>query len=66
MYIYLAKENDFDCIDKNLKCALGELTFTMSIKINKETKLKNLKNQKFHLQLPAEASIETLISKVTQ
>ncbi len=75
MYIYLAEENDFDCVDEKLKAALGELTFSMALKLNKETRLakespekvlENLKNQKFHLQLPAEVSIETLISKISQ
>lgn len=75
MYIYLAEENDFDCIDKQLKNKLGELTYAMSIALNKNTKLakenpetiiENLKNKKFHIQLPAETSIEELLSKTSQ
>lgn len=75
MYIYLAEENDFDCIDEQLKSKLGELTYTMAIPLKKDTRLakentekviNNLKNQKFHLQLPAEISIEALLSEISQ
>ena len=75
MYIYLAEENDFDCIDEKLKASLGELTFAMALNLNKATKLAkedptkvmaNLQKQKFHLQLPPETSIETLMSKLSQ
>jgi len=75
MYIYLAKENDFDCIDEKLKPSLGELTFAMALDINKNTQLAkedplkvlaNLQAQKFHLQLPPETSIETLMAKLSR
>ncbi|MCW8934669.1 MAG: YcgL domain-containing protein [Gammaproteobacteria bacterium] len=75
MYIYLAEENDFDCIDEKLKRSLGELTFAMTLELNKNTRLvkenpvkvmENLQSQKFHLQLPAETSIEKLMSKLTR
>ena len=39
MYIYLAEENNFDCIDEKLKNSLGELSFAMALIINKDTKL---------------------------
>lgn len=75
MYIYLAEENDFDCIDEKLKRSLGDLTFAMTLELNKDTKLvkedpvkvmANLQSQKFHLQLPPETSIEKLMSKLTK
>ncbi|VAW65507.1 hypothetical protein MNBD_GAMMA08-2143 [hydrothermal vent metagenome] len=75
MYIYLAEENDFDSIDENLKRALGELTFALALNLNKNTKLAkedpvkimaNLKTQKFHLQLPAETSIESLMAIIVE
>lgn len=75
MYIYLAQENDFDCIVEKLKHTLGELTFVMTLELNKDTKLAkedpvkvmaNLQSQKFHLQLPPETSIEKLMSKLTK
>jgi len=75
MYIYLAEENDFDCIDEKLKASLGELAFVMTLRLDKTTKLAkedptkvmaNLQKQKFHLQLPPEISIETLMAKLSQ
>ncbi len=75
MYIYLAEENDFDCIDEKIKNSLGELTFAMTLELNENTKLvkedpakviANLKNQKFHLQLPPQTSIETLMAKLSK
>ena len=75
MYIYLAEENDFDCIDKKIKSSLGELTFEMALEINKDTKLAienptkvmgNLQSQKFHLQLPPQTSIEDLMAKLSK
>ena len=75
MYIYLAEENDFDCIDEKLKSSLGELTFVMALKLNDETKLAkedpekviaNLQTQKFHLQLPPQISIETLMGNLSK
>jgi len=75
MYIYLAEENNFDSIDENLKRALGELTFALALDLNENTKLAkenpvkvmaNLKAQKFHLQLPAETSIESLMAIIVE
>lgn len=75
MYIYLAEESNFDCIDEKLKKYLGELTFALSLNINKDTRLvkedpikvmANLKSQKFHLQLPAETSIESVMKKISR
>jgi len=75
MYIYLAEENDFGCIDEKLKRSLGELTFAMALDVNVNTRLAkedplkvlaNLQTQKFHLQLPPETSIETLMAKLSK
>ncbi|RDH81642.1 MAG: hypothetical protein DIZ80_16360 [endosymbiont of Galathealinum brachiosum] len=75
MYIYLAEENDFDCIDERIKNSLGELSLAMTLEIKKDTKLAkedpekvlaNLKKQKFHLQLPPETSIEALMAKLSK
>jgi len=75
MYIYLAKENDFESIDENLKKKLGELKFAMaldlddSMKLAKEnpvTILSNLKSQGFHLQLPAETSVEEILARIAE
>jgi len=72
MYIYLAEENDFDCIDDSIKKKLGTLSFAMMLEIKEDSKLakedpqkiiENLKAQKFHLQLPSETSVEELMAK---
>jgi uncharacterized protein len=72
MYIYLSKENDFDCIDDSIKKKLGTLDYAMVLEIKDDTKLakedpkkiiENLKSQGFHLQLPSETSIEELMAK---
>ena len=74
MYIYLAEENDFDCIDATIKSSLGEFSLAMTLKLNKDTKLvkedpekvmANLKKQKFQLQLPPQTSIEALMTKLS-
>ena len=75
MYIYLAKENDFESIDENLKKKLGELKFAMTLdldsstklaKENPETILSNLESQGFHLQLPAETSVEEILARIAE
>jgi len=75
MYIYLARENDFASIDEALLKKLGTLNFAMSLKLDKNTKLAkedpnkvmaNLESQGFHLQLPAETTVEELLARLSQ
>lgn len=75
MYIYLAEKDDFDSIDEKLIKPLGELTFSMALQLDKNSRLAkenpqkvmaNLQTQKFHLQLPAETSVEDLMAKIAQ
>ena len=75
MYIYLAKENDFESIDENLKKKLGELKFAMTLDLDDNTKLakenpatilNNLESQGFHLQLPAETSVEEILARIAE
>lgn len=75
MYIYLAKENDFESIDEGLKKKLGELRFAMTLDLDKGTKLakenpetilNSLKTQGFHLQLPPETSLEDILAKIAE
>ena len=75
MYLYLAKENDFEAIDEDLLKKLGDLTFAMTLKLDKDTKLakedpqkvkENLATQGFHLQLPPATSIEELMEKIAK
>jgi len=75
MYIYLAEENNFDCIDSSIRKKLGTLDFAMVLEIKEDTKLAkedpqkiiaNLTSQGFHLQLPSETSIEELMARIHQ
>ena len=75
MYLYLAKENDFEILDEDLLNKLGDLTFAMTLKLEKDTKLAkedpekvkdNLATQGFHLQLPPASSIEELMEKIAK
>ena len=75
MYIYLAEENGFDCIDEKLIKKLGTLDFAMSLELNSDTKLAkedplkimdNLTSQGFHLQLPPESSVEELMALIAE
>ena len=45
MYLYLAKENDFEILDEDLLNKLGDLTFAMTLKLEKDTKLAKKNNQ---------------------
>lgn len=75
MYIYLAEENNFACIDESLVKKLGSLDFAMSLELNSDTKLakedplkimENLSSLGFHLQLPPESSVEELMATIAE
>ncbi len=75
MYIYLAEEDGFDAIDEGLRKKLGTLSFAMSVEISKDSKLakedpvkvlENIKQQGFHLQMPAETSVEELMARIAK
>lgn len=61
LYLFLAKENDFDCVPEAIRSSLGQLEKAMELDLTPETKLarseaaeviKNLKEHGFHIQLP--------------
>jgi len=61
LYLFLAKEEDFDCIPEGIRKSLGELEKAMELDLTPESKLarsdvaeviKNLKEHGFHIQLP--------------
>ncbi|MDH5387373.1 MAG: YcgL domain-containing protein [Gammaproteobacteria bacterium] len=73
MYIYLADEDDFSNVPKEIFNSLGiisfamELVLTSDMKMAKETPDKvmgNLKENGFHLQLPDETPIEELMTRI--
>ena len=73
MYLYLAEKDDFECLPDELRNKLGTLDFALELELdadkklakeNPETVIENLKNQKFHLQMPSETSVEQLMEKI--
>lgn len=73
MYIYLAEEDDFSNVPKEIFNSLGIISFAMELEINLNRKLArenpeevmgNLKENGFHLQLPDETPIEELMTRL--
>ena len=75
MYIYLAEEDVFDNVPKEIFNSLGIVEFSMELEITPETRLAredtetvigNLKQHGFHLQLPGDESVETMMQRITE
>ena len=75
MYIYLAEEDVFDNVPKEIFNSLGIVEFSMELNITPETRLAredtetvigNLKQHGFHLQLPGDESVETMMQRITE
>ena len=73
MYIYLAEEDVFDNVPKEIFNSLGIVEFSMELEITPDTKLaredtatvlSNLKEHGFHIQLPGDESIETIMAHI--
>ena len=73
MYIYLAEEDVFDNVPKEIFNSLGIVEFSMELEITPDTKLaredtatvlSNLKEHGFHIQLPGDESIETIMARL--
>lgn len=73
MYIYLAEEDVFDNVPKEIFNSLGIVEFAMELEISAETKLaredrktvvSNLEEHGFHLQLPGDESIEAIMLRI--
>ena len=73
MYIYLAEEDNFSHVPKEIFNSLGIISFAMELEItldrklareNPEQVIENLKENGFHLQLPNETSIEELMARI--
>jgi uncharacterized protein len=74
MYIYLAEEDVFDNVPKEIFNSLGIVEFSMELEITPDTRLaredteaviKNLKEHGFHLQLPGDESVEVIMARVS-
>jgi uncharacterized protein YcgL (UPF0745 family) len=73
MYIYLAEEDNFDGMPKEIYASLGIIEFSMEIEITAETRLaredtrtvlNNLKEHGFHIQLPGNESVEAIMARI--
>ena len=75
MYIYLAEEDNFENVPKEIFNTLGIVEFSMELEISAQTRLaredtetvlKNLKEHGFHLQLPGDESVEIIMARIAQ
>ena len=73
MYIYLAEEDVFDNVPKEIYNSLGIIEFAMELEVDPETKLaredtqtvlSNLKQHGFHIQLPGDESVEVIMARI--
>jgi len=73
LYIYLAEEDVFDNVPKEIFNSLGIVEFSMELELTPETKLarentetviSNLEQHGFHIQLPGEESVETIMARI--
>lgn len=72
-YIYLAEEDVFDNVPKEIFNSLGIVEFSMELEMTPDTKLaredtttvlSNLKEHGFHIQLPGDESVETIMARI--
>ena len=75
MYIYLAEQDDFSKVPPEIMRALGITEFAMELELDADTLLarenasevmKNLVDKGFHLQLPAETSVEEIMARLAK
>ena len=73
LYIYLAEEDVFDNVPKEIFNSLGIVEFSMELELTPETKLarentetviNNLEQHGFHIQLPGEESVEAIMARI--
>lgn len=73
MYIYLAEEDVFDKVPKEIFNSLGIVEFSMELEIKPDTRLaredtqtvrKNLKEYGFHIQLAGDESVEAIMARI--
>ena len=73
MYIYLAEEDEFDCVPREIFDTLGIVEFSMELELTPDKKLaredittviSNLKEYGFHIQLPGDESVETIMARI--
>ena len=75
LYLYLAEEDDFSRVPGEIMRGLGITTFSMELEITPDSKLaredaptvmRNLEEKGFHLQLPGNTSVESIMSDIAR
>ena len=75
MYIYLAEEDNFENVPKEIYNTLGIVEFSMELDVTPETKLAredidtvigNLKEHGFHIQLAGDESVEVIMARIAK
>lgn len=75
MYIYLAEEDDFTGVPKDIYKSLGIIEFALELELNAGMKLarenpevviKNLLEHGFHLQLSKDTSVEKIMADIAR
>ena len=75
MYIYLAKEDDFSKVPKDIYNSLGIVEFAMELELGADRKLakedpeqviQNLEKSGFHIQLADETPVEELMARLAR
>lgn len=75
LYIYLAEKDDFSRVPAEIMRGLGIAEFSMELEITPGKKLaredastviRNLEEKGFHLQLPGNTSIESIMSNIAR
>jgi uncharacterized protein YcgL (UPF0745 family) len=75
LYIYLAEKEDFSTVPAEIMRSLGNIEFSMELEITPESKLaredastvvRNLEEKGFHLQLPGNTSVESIMSNIAR
>lgn len=73
MYIYLAEEDHFEDVPKEIYDSLGIVEFSMELDLDTDTKLAredartvlgNLQEHGFHLQLAGDETVETIMARI--
>ena len=75
LYVYLAEEDVFDNLPKELFNTLGIIEFSMELELTPKTELAredtqkvidNLNEHGFHIQLPANESLEEIMARIAE
>ncbi len=73
LYIYITEKDDFSCVPADIMRSLGIIEFALELELTADSKLarenassvmKNLHAKGFHLQLPGDTTVESIMSKI--